>query len=63
MVAQSKYEKNSYKFVDVRVIYKKTNKAMSKAKTVGKQKANRGNQVKRARVIKANEAILSKFKS
>lgn len=35
---------------------------MSKAKTVGKQKANRGNQTKRARVIKANEAILSKFK-
>lgn len=36
---------------------------MSKAKTVGKQKANRGNQVKRARVIKANEVLLSKLKS
>ncbi len=36
---------------------------MSKAKKVGKQKANRGNQVKRARVIKANEVLLSKLKS
>jgi len=36
---------------------------MSKAKEVGKKKANRGNQVKRRKRIVANEAILSKLKS
>jgi hypothetical protein len=35
---------------------------MSKAKKVGKPKANRGNQVKRRRVIQENEAILSRLK-
>jgi hypothetical protein len=35
---------------------------MSKSKKVGRQKANRGNQVKRARVIKANEVVLSRLK-
>jgi hypothetical protein len=36
---------------------------MSKAKPIGKQKANRGNQVKRQRIIRANEALLSRLKS
>jgi hypothetical protein len=35
---------------------------MSKAKKIGKQKANRGNQVKRRKVIQQNEAILTKLK-
>jgi hypothetical protein len=35
---------------------------MSKAKKVGKQKTNRGNQAKRRRVIQENEAILSRLK-
>jgi|688.fasta_scaffold2476307_2 hypothetical protein len=35
---------------------------MSKAKKVGKQKANRGNQVKRERCLRNTEAILSKYK-
>jgi len=36
---------------------------MSKSKKVGKQKANRGNQAKRKKLIQANEVILSKLKS
>ncbi len=35
---------------------------MSKSKKVGKQKVNRGNQLKRRRAIQENEAILSRLK-
>lgn len=35
---------------------------MSKAKKEGKQKKNRGNQVKNQRRIKENEAILTRLK-
>lgn len=35
---------------------------MSKAKKIGKQKANRGNQVKRERCLRNTEAIISKYK-
>lgn len=34
---------------------------MSKAKKVGKPKANRGNQVKRNNLIKQNEQLLSRL--
>jgi len=36
---------------------------MSKSKKEGKPKANRGNQVKRNRLIKKNEEILSRLKN
>ena len=35
---------------------------MSKSKKVGKQKPNRGNQVKRQALLKRNEQILAKYK-
>ena len=35
---------------------------MSKAKKEGKQKKNRGNQVKNQRIIKQNEILLTKLK-
>jgi hypothetical protein len=35
---------------------------MSKAKTIGKQKKNRGNQVKNLRRIKNTEILLAKLK-
>jgi hypothetical protein len=36
---------------------------MSKSKKPGKPKANRGNQVKRNRLIKKNEELLSRLKN
>jgi len=35
---------------------------MSKSRKVGKQKPNRGNQVKRQALLKRNEEVLAKYK-